>query len=576
MARKFLTSIDLQKNELQNARIQNLSGAPSSPVNGQLYYDTSTNILYYFNGQGWVNMGGTNVGTYAGRPAATSANANSFFYASDNHLIYFSNGSTWQQVDSFGSSVVSETSYGQSSAVGTSTDYARADHTHGTPPLTNTAATAITETTSTVGTGTAPAREDHVHDFTPANFPVSHFGQPVANTPWNSYKITNLADPTNAQDAATKNYVDGVAQGLNVHDEVDAATTANIVGTYTAGSADASNGTGIGAYFVVTATGALVVDGVTLALNSRVLLKNQTDGKQNGVYKVTTAGATGVSAVLTRATDANNHVPGQVTAGDFVYIVNGTVQGTTGWVQTAQGTATTPTKGIKLGTDSITFSQFYGVGTYTASNGVLLTGTNFTFAPSTTGGLTTGVAGGAVLLPSTSGLKTDSNGLALNPTSTGGLTTSSSGTYILLQTNSGLATTSSGLAVTPGLGITTTAQGAAGAATTNQVAINTDVVVRKYATTIGDGSTTSITITHNLNTRDITAAIYDASTYAEVMCDVTHTTVNTVTFAFSVAPSTNASDLQTYVYTGTFWKQLAGSSGGGGGVGTNVAWWLGI
>ena len=498
MARKFLTSIDLQKNELQNARIQNLSGAPSSPVNGQLYYDTSTNILYYFNGQGWVNMGGTNVGTYAGRPAATNANANSFFYASDNHLIYFSNGSTWQQVDSFGSSVVSETSYGQSSAVGTSTDYARADHTHGTPPLTNTAATAITETTSTVGTGTAPAREDHVHDFTPANFPVSHFGQPVANTPWNSYKITNLADPTNAQDAATKNYVDGVAQGLNVHDEVDAATTANIVGTYTAGSADASNGTGIGAYFVVTATGALVVDGVTLALNSRVLLKNQTDGKQNGVYKVTTAGATGVSAVLTRATDSDNHIPGQVTAGDFIFVGGGTTQGSTGWAQTSQGTASTPPKAIKLGTDALTFSQFSGVGTYTANAGVLLTGTNFTFNPSTTGGLQTDATYASIKINAT---------------------------------NSGLVTTSNGLAINPGDGLTVTG---------DTITVTPGYTARKYATAIGDGSTTNITVTHSLNTRDVQVTIYDASTYAEVLTDIVHSTVNTVTLSFAVAPSSNA------------------------------------
>jgi len=154
--------------------------------------------------------------------------------------------------------------------------------------------------------------------------------------------------------------------------------------------------------------------------------------------------------------------------------------------------------------------------------------------------LTTSASGGAVLLPSTSGLITSSTGLALNPTSTGGLTTSASGSLILLNTTSGLNTTSSGLAVTPGLGITISGQGAAGAATTNQVAINTDVVVRKYTTVIGDGATTSITVTHSLNTRDITVGIYDASTYAEVMCDVTHTTVNTVTFAFSIAPSSNA------------------------------------
>jgi hypothetical protein len=154
--------------------------------------------------------------------------------------------------------------------------------------------------------------------------------------------------------------------------------------------------------------------------------------------------------------------------------------------------------------------------------------------------LTTSASGGAVLLPSTSGLITSSTGLALNPTSTGGLTTSASGSLILLNSTSGLATTSSGLAVVPGLGITISAQGAAGAATTNQVAINTDVVARKYTTTIGDGTTTSYTVTHNLNTRFVQVTIFDASTYAQVFTDVVNSTVNTVTVSFATAPGVSA------------------------------------
>ena len=531
MSRKFLVPIDLNKNELQNATIQNLASAPSSPVTGQIYYNTGTNALYVYNGTTWGQAGGITSGLLSARPLANAVSSGTFYYATDNYLIYYSNGTTWQQVDNFGTglsstvtiagsaadgtstnfaradhahagpgfgNVTAETTYGNSSANGTATTVARSDHTHGTPSLTAVTPSNVTATSAAVGTGTAPAREDHVHGFTPANFALSAFGVPTGTVSFNSQKISNLLDPTSAQDAATKNYVDGVAQGLNVHDQVQAATTANLTTTYTAGTTGADGGTGVGATLTNTGTlAALVLDGVTLSVGNRVLVKNQTTQTQNGIYTVTTVGSVSTAWVLTRATDANNSIVGQVVPGDFVFVAGGTVNGTTGWVETASGTATNPTNGIKIGTDNIVFSQFSGAGTYTASNGVLLTGSNFTFAP----------------------------------TSTGGLQTAAGGASILLATNSGLGTSSSGLAVGAGTGISVS---------TGTVAIDTTVVVRKYAANVGDGSSTSITVTHSLNTKDVTVAVYDnTSPYAEIICDVQHTSTSAITLLFSTAPTSS-------------------------------------
>lgn len=545
MARKFLTPIDLTQLELQNARIQNLASAPSSPVAGQIYYNTSQNALFFYNGTAWVNAASSVAqGLLSARPAASASNNNSLYFATDNQLLYVSNGSAWTQTDAFGS-ITAVTSFGASSSDGTSTNYARADHSHGSPSLSSTTPTAITSSTGAVGTGTTAAKADHSHGFTAGSFALSAFGVPTAAVPFNAQKITGLADPTAAQDAATKNYVDSVAQGLNIHDAALLATTANLVGTYAAGSTGADGGTGVGATLTITASGVLSIDGVATALNDRILVKNQTTQTQNGIYYVSTAGATGVSAVLTRATDADNHIAGQVVAGDFVFVDQGSTQGNTGWAQTETGTSTNPPKGIKIGTDNIAFTQFSGAGTYTASNGVLLTSNNFTFNPSTTGGLQTDATYASIKLATSSGLGTTSNGLAVGA---GTGITVSAGTVALTNTAvtvngtsialgaSGTVTANTTNALTLGTGLTGTSFNGSAAVT---AAIDTTVVARKYSTTLS-GSSTSYTVNHALNTRDVIVQVYDTSTYVQVECDVTHTDANNVAVGFASAPTSGA------------------------------------
>ena len=166
--------------------------------------------------------------------------------------------------------------------------------------------------------------------------------------------VTLNADPVNPLEAATKQYVDAVAEGLHVHASVKAATTSNI---------DLSTDLEAGD----------VIDGVTLVAGDRVLVKNQSTTSQNGIYVASTSGA------AVRASDYNTAA--EIDAGDFFFVTGGTTYDNTGWVQTQ--TVTT------LGTDPIVFEQFSGAGTYLAGNGLTLTGNTFSINTGVTVDLST-------------------------------------------------------------------------------------------------------------------------------------------------------------------------------------------
>jgi hypothetical protein len=487
MARKFLVSIDLNKNELQNAVIQNLATAPATPLAGQVYYNTADNQLYIYNGTRWEVAGNAVLsGLLANRPAANSVDAGTIYYATDTYLFYYSDGSAWTQTNAFGT-VTAQTTYGASSGNGSATTYARADHTHGTPALGTSTPTAITGTAS-AGSASVPSKEDHTHAFTPtqnlsmATYKLTNLGTPTTSTDaatkayadlmlplaggtmsgaiaMGTNKITGLGTPTADADAANKGYVDSVAQGLDTKASVVAATA--VAGTLATSFANGS-----------------VVDGVTLVTGDRLLIKNQADATENGIYVVAVSGAPSRSADM----DNGSEFPGA-----YVFVEQGTINGDTGWVCTNNAPVT-------LGTTNIVWTQFSGAGTYTANNGVVLNGSVFSFAPRSGYGLQTGSSGAEVKLATTSGLNLSSD-----------------------------------LAVGAGLGISVL---------TNTVAIDTTVVARKYAQVIGDGTLTSITVTHNLNTTDVVVSVYaNSAPYGEIVCDVNHTTANTITLLFTVAPA---------------------------------------
>jgi hypothetical protein len=169
----------------------------------------------------------------------------------------------------------------------------------------------------------------------------------VPYVPINGGIMTGLlqlsGDPVGPLDAVTKEYADTISAGLTVKPAVVATSTANLTAAYANGAG------GVGA--TLTNTGAMAAfstDGVSPALNDRVLVAFQTAQEENGIYTLTTVGSGAVNWVLTRATDYDTNV--EIQPGNLVPVTQGTLYAQTSWLQSATVTV--------VGTDPILFSQF--------------------------------------------------------------------------------------------------------------------------------------------------------------------------------------------------------------------------
>ena len=561
--------LDLRENELRNAVIHVLAEPPASPTEGQIYYDSDTKVINVFN------------------------------------------GTTWEAVGSIdGISGTAPISVSVSGGVATISIAAASSSTAGS--MSSTHYDLVNNATNS-NTANAIVKRDGNGDFSARDV--------------SARMVILSGTTTNATDVATKAYVDSVAQGLDVKQSVHVASTANIT----------------------TLSGLLTIDGHTVEVGQRVLVKNQSTGSQNGIY-VAAEGA------WSRADDFDG-TPA-VNTGAFAFVEYGTVNGSTGWVLTTTGT-------ITIGTTALAFSQFSGSGAVTAGDGLSLTGSeldvkfdntsigingsnqlevkengitsakmaassvdlasdtvtgtlpaanggtgastasdNTVFAGPATGGpsapsfralvasdipshstdkLTSGTLGvargGTGASTFTAGIIKSSGGTnALTTESTISLTSEVSGTLPVANGGTGATTLNSNGVL---LGGGTSAVSATTAGSANQVlrvpggggapafgaidvssasAVTGALAIanggtgqttaaaalaalggtRKHAALIGDNSATTITVTHNFNTKDVVVEVYEvASGYEKVYPDIKHATVDTVDFVFASAPTSN-------------------------------------
>lgn len=304
------------------------AGAPTTLANAEMAFNEQTNILYYGTGTGGTGGSATSIIPIGGNGA-------------------FVDTSTTQTIG--GTKTFSNTITGSISGLaGTATALATGRTIAITGDLTYTSGS-FDGTANVTGTGTLATVNSNIGTYTKitinakglatagASASISDLSVPTADVAWNAKKITDLADPTLAQDAATKYYVDSVAQGLNVKNAVLVATVGNI-----------------------TLSGTQTIDGTAVIAGNRVLVKNQSLPQDNGIYSAS-------ASTWTRTTDADTW---NELISAFVFVETGSTQSDTGWVCTVDAGGT-------LGTTPVTWSQFSGAGTYTASTGLTLTGNAF-------------------------------------------------------------------------------------------------------------------------------------------------------------------------------------------------------
>lgn len=452
MATSILTPLDLAQNELLHPVLHVLASAPSSPVTGQFYYDSTLGNFGFYNGSTWVypttgtgtvttvsvvtanGFQGT-VATATTTPAITlqtSVTSGSVIKASSNQLVAAVSGTDYAPATS-GSSILKGNGSGGFSNATSGTDYAPA-----------TSGSSILKGNGSGGFNSAVSNTDYLPPASP-----TMSGTPTAPT---------AASGTNTTQVATTQFVtsavSAAVQGLNIKPSAVAATVGTETFTVASGNVTQITGT--------------TVDGQTPAVNDRILIKDapastgtgsaNSTQPGNGLY-IVTSNTTNLSVSRDTSMSGTNGP-----AGAFVFIEGGTANGDNGYVVAVPST----NAAFTYGTNNIKWQQFSGAGEITAGTGLTKAGNTLSLS------IPVSIANGGTNAITASAARTSLG---------------APGLY-----NSGL--------------------------------------------TLGNGSLTSITVTHNLNNAYPLVMVYNSSSQM-IVCDITATNANTVTLGFSVAPASN-------------------------------------
>lgn len=581
MAKQFLTGLDLNKNELLNARIQNLSTAPSSPVAGQVYYNTSDNAIYMYDGSAWQQLakgadaasstddltegsnnlyftderaqdaiGSAITGGTQTNITVTYDDANGVYnFVAENGVadsttddltegsnnLYYTDARVQSVISASDTDDLSEgatnlyyTDARAQGAVSSGDNYI--SYNSGTGVFTLDTANAATvayvdQEVSDVNNTISALTTNDVAEGTSLYYTDARARAAVSsgdNTL--SYNSSTGVFTANTSTLALKSYVDSQvaasAQGLDVKESVRVATTGNI-----------------------TLANLQTIDGVSLSAGDRVLVKSQTSAAENGIYVVVDGGS------WTRATDADE--PAELNAGTFVFVEEGSSYADTGWAVSSDNP-------ITIGTDDMVWTQFSGAGQYTAGDGLTLSGTTFAV-----GGTTDRISVSADAIDISANYVGQSSITTVGTISTGtwngttidvayggtGATTLASGEY-LKGNGTGAVQSSATIPVGDLSGTLAVNQGGTGATTAAGARSNLGATTKYAASNAEITPSSNIatwTVTHNLNTSDTTVSVRDLGDNMEVVVDVEHTDANTITLTWTSASTVAANSYRVVV-----------------------------